>query len=58
MNEEKTFKNTRTGQIAKQIKVKQSDWDKTSDPEKIKDFYSYQFAPNIDIENGDILIEV
>jgi hypothetical protein len=32
----KIYKNTRTGQISEQIKVMQSDWDTSSEPEKIK----------------------
>lgn len=52
------YKNLRTGEISEQIKVMQSSWDKKSDPEKIKDFFSY-IMPNMnDVQNGDILIEV
>jgi len=56
--EAKTFKNLRTGEISKCIKVWQKDWDKLSPPKKIKDFFSY-IMPNIkDTENGDILVEI
>ncbi len=54
----KYYKNLRTGEISEQIKVMQSDWDKESDPEKIKDFFSYMMPNMLDIENGDILEEV
>ena len=58
MKENKFYKNLRTGEISECFKIMQSSWDKESDPEKIKDFFSY-ITPDIkDIENGDIIIEV
>ena len=53
----KYYKNLRTGEISEQIKIMQSDWDKSSDPKKIKDFFSYTMPNMRDIENGDILQE-
>ena len=56
MEKGKRYKNSRTGEISYCSKVIQSSWDKESDPEKIKGFFSY-FMPG-SIENGDILIEL
>lgn len=58
MKTNEIYKNLRTGEVSKVIKVMQSSWDKDSDPEKIKDFYSYQMPTMRDNKNGDILIKI
>lgn len=58
MDEGKTYKNTRTGEISKVYKIMQSSWDEESNPEAIKDFFSYSMPDIKDCQNGDIIVEV
>jgi len=55
MEENIIYRNTRTGEISKCVKVMQSSWDKESDPDKIKDFFVFMLPGMRDMENGDII---